>query len=117
MLSTLNRMENPTTGNVKALVAEDDSSHVLGLEWKYRFDTLVVSRGNTPGRNGALKQRVLLCLVSAMCDPIGLVASYTDKARLLLKDNSRLSGQQWDENLPDHIVDKFVAWVEELTKL
>ena len=117
VLSTLNRMENPATGNVKALVAEDDSSNVLGLEWNYRFDTLDISRGTTPDRISTLTLRVLLSLVSAVYDPIGLVAPYTGKARLLLKDNWRLSGQQWDDNLPDHIVDKFVAWIEELTKL
>ena len=32
VFSTLNRMEDPTNGNVKALAAEDEFSHVLGLE-------------------------------------------------------------------------------------
>ena len=33
VLSTLNRMEKSSNGNVKALAAADVSSHVLGLKW------------------------------------------------------------------------------------
>ena len=115
VLSTLKRMENPTNGKMKALAADDDSYHVLGLEWNYRLDTLVVIRGTTP--DGSLTQSVVLSLVSALYGPIGLVAPYAVKAQLLLKNIWRLSGQQWDDNLPNHIVDRFVQWMEELTKL
>ena len=52
-----------------------------------------------------------------MYDPIGLVAPYTVKVRLLFKAIWRLSGQQWDDNLPDHIAEKFLEWSEELTRL
>ena len=52
-----------------------------------------------------------------MYDPIGLVAPYTVTARLLLKDIWRLSGQQWDNNLPDDISKKFLEWAAELPKL
>ena len=104
-------------GNVKALAAEDESSHVLGLKWNYQFDTLVVSRGTSPDRYRTLTQRVVLSLVSAVHNPIGLVAPYTVKARLLLEDIWRLSGQQWDDNLPDHIAEKFLEWSDELTRL
>ena len=110
-------MENPTNGNMKALAAEDDSSHVLGLEKNFRFDILVASRGTTPYRNRTVTQRFVLSLVSGVCDSLGIVASYTVKARLLLKKNWRLSGQEWNDNLPDHLVDKFVEWVDELPKL
>ena len=64
-----------------------------------------------------LTQRIELNLVSAVYDPIGLVAAYTVKTQLLLKDVWQLSGQYWDDHLPDHIVDKFVEWIDELTKL
>ena len=72
VFSFLTWMKNPTSGNVKALAAKDDSSQVLGLEWNYRFDTLVVNRGTTPHRNRTLTQRVVLSLVSAVYYPTGL---------------------------------------------
>ena len=56
-------------------------------------------------------------LSSAVYDPIGLVAPYTVKARLLLKDIWRLSGQKWDDILPDDIVTKFLDWSSELGTL
>ena len=115
--STVNRIENPTNGNVKTLAAEDESCHVLGLEWNYRFGTLVVNRGTNSDHYRTLTQRIELNLVSAVYDPIGLVAPYTVKTQLLLKDVWQLSGQYWDDHLPDHIVDKFVEWIDELTKL
>ena len=117
VLSTLHRMENILDGNVKALVAKDESSHVLGLIWKYQFDTLVVSHGNSPDRNRTLTQRVVLSLVSAVYDPIGPVAPYTVKTRLLLKVIWRLSGQQRDDNFPDHIAEKFCEWSDDLRRL
>ena len=37
VLSILNRTENFIDGNVMALAAEDESSHVVGLKWKYQL--------------------------------------------------------------------------------
>ena len=87
------------------------------MKWNYRFDTLVVSCGTSPDLNRPVTQRVVLSLVSAVYDLIGLVAPYTITARLLFKDLWRLSGQQWDNNLPDEICRKFVDWAEELPTL
>ena len=94
-----------------------DASHVLGLKWNLESDTLVVSRGTSPDVNQAITQRVVLSLVSAVFDPIGLVAPFTVKARLLLKDIWRLSGQQWDDDLPEDIVTKFLEWSRDLPLL
>ena len=102
-----------TKTDEKRLAVEDENSHVFGLKWNHRYDTLVVSRGTTPNLNRPVTQRVVLSLVSALYDPIGLVAPYTMTARLLLKDIWRLSGQQWDNNLPEDICNKVFDWVEE----
>ena len=56
----------------------------------------------------------MLNVVAAVYDPISLVASYTTKARLLLKEIWRLSGQKWDDVLPDDIVTKFADWSSKL---
>ena len=55
--------------------------------------------------------------MSAVYDPIGLVAPNTATARLLLEDVWRRTGQQWDNNLPDDSGKKFLEWVEELLNL
>ena len=107
----------PAESNEKVLVTDEDTSHVLALKWNHSRDTLVVSRGTTPDLNRPVTQRVVLSLVSAVYDPIGLAAPYTVTARLLLKDIWRLSGQQWDNNLPDNVSKKFLEWAAELPNL
>ena len=79
---------------VKEFPNTEDLSHVLGLKWNHSTETLLVSRGTKPDVKPNVTQRVVLSLVSAVYDPIGLVAPYTVKARLLLKDIWRLNGQQ-----------------------
>ena len=116
LLPKLNQEPNSTGGDTKSITA-DEESHVLGLKWNHRQDTIVVSRGTNPQMDRKLTQRVVLSLVSAVYDPIGLVAPYTIKARLLLKDIWRLSGQKWDDDLPKDIENKFREWTEELPSL
>ena len=106
---------SPTEG--KEIPSTEKSSHVLGLERNHSTDTLVVSRGTNPEVKPKVTQRIVLSLVSSVYDPIGLVAPYTVKARLLLKAIWRLSGQQWDDDLPPEVVTKFLEWSEELPSL
>ena len=89
---------------VKEIPITEDSSHVLGLKWNHSTDTLIVSRGTKPDVKPNVTQRAVLSLVSAVYDPIGLVAPYTVKARLLLKDIWRLNIHQWDDELPPDLV-------------
>ena len=105
------------TTEEKEIPTAEKLSHVLGMKWNHPTDTLVVSRGTSSNTDRNITQRVVLSLVSAVYDPIGLVAPFTIKARLLLKDIWRLSGQQWDDNLPDDIVTKFLEWSNELSTL
>ena len=96
---------------------EEASSHVLGLKWDNKKDTLVVSRGTKYVDNKNVTQRLVLSLVSKVFDPVGLVAPFTVTARLLVKDIWRLSGQDWDKVLPDDMIDRFSAWSSDLPKL
>ena len=66
--------------------SSDQSWHVLGLKWDHVKDTFVVSRGVDCPLVKAITQRTVLSFVSSVFDPIALVAPYTVKARLLLKD-------------------------------
>ena len=76
-----------------------------------------MSRGTSCAITKSLTQRLFLCLVSKVFDPIGLVAPFTVGARLLLKDIWRVTGQQWDDELPQDMVQKFLVWSADLPKL
>ena len=90
---------------------------MLGLKWDHTNDTLFVSRGTSCTITKSLTQRLVLSLVSKVFDPIGLVAPFTVGARLLLKDMWRVTGQQWDDELPQDKVQRFLAWSADIPKL
>ena len=92
------------------LSSEGQESHVLGLKWDHALDTLVFSRGVNRELKDTVTQRTVLSFVSSVFDPIGLVAPYTVRARLLLKEIWRISGQQWDNPLPLDLNAKFLEW-------
>ena len=104
------------TAEAKEMPTAEKFSHVLGLKWNHSTDTLVV-RETSPNTDRNVTQRVVLSLVSAVYDPIGLVAPFTITARILLKYIWRLCGQQWDDDVPDEIVMKFLDWSKELSTL
>ena len=90
---------------------------MLGFKWDHNNDTLVVSRGTDSNITQSLTQRLVLSLVSKVCDPIGLVASFTVGARLILKEILRVNEQSWDDELPKDTVDRLLAWCFELPRL
>ncbi len=94
-----------------------ESSHVLGLKWDHLKDTLVVSRGLSPksrSEHSKVTQRLVLSSVSSVFHPIGLVAPFTIRARLLLKEVWRAKGQIWDGELSSAVADAFTDWCNEL---
>ena len=90
---------------------------MLGLKGDHFNDILVVSRGTSCAITKSLTQRLVLSLVSIVFDPIGLVAPFTVGARLLLKDIWRVTGQQWDDELSQDMVQRFLVWSADLPKL
>ena len=56
----------------------------LGLEWDHVKHTLVISRCVNRPLDNSISQRTVLSFVSSAFDSVGLVASYTVRARFLL---------------------------------
>ena len=105
------------TKEEKEIPTAEKFSHDLGVKYNLSTDTQVISRGTSPNTNRNVIQRIVLSLASGVYVPIRLVALFTIKARLLLKDIWRLTGQHWDNNLPDEIITKFLNWSKELSTL
>ena len=111
--------KNAQLCQTKVILVSDEkaSSHVLGLKWDHRKDTLVVNRGMKCDESNKVTQRLVFSLVAKAFDPIGLVAPFTVTARLLLKDIWRLSGQNWDNTPPIEMMNRFNVWSSDLLKL
>ena len=93
-----------------------DSSHVLGLKEDHTNDTLVAIRGTSCAITKSLTQRLFLSLVSKVFYPSGLVAPFTVGDRLLLEDIWRGTGQQWNDVLPQDMIQMFLVWSVDLPK-
>ena len=83
----------------------EQSSHFLGLKWYHVKDILVGSRCVDRPLDKAITQRTVLSFVSSVFDPVGLIAAFTVRARFLLKDVWKISGQSWEDELPEEIRD------------
>ena len=83
---------------------------VLGLKWDYGKDTLVVCRGVDRPLDKAKTQRTVLSFVSSVFDPVGLIAPYTVRTGILLKDIWKISGRSWHDELPEDTRKKFLEW-------
>ena len=92
-------------------------SLVLGLKWDHKADTLTVSRGVKLKENQPNTQSTVLSTVSAVFDPLGIVAPFTVVARVLWKDIWKLKEQQWDDPLPEDLSRRFDDWCSGLPLL
>ena len=101
-----NEKQNETKGISDTL---GNSSHVLDLKWDKSSDRLIVSRGSRRNLQTSLTQSSVISLVASVVDPLYplvLVAPFTNKARLLLKEVQRLSSEEWDIEFPEDIAGK-----------
>ena len=90
-----------STKVVKTFEAEPQSSSILGLNWNWNVDTdsLIVCRGTEQEVPAKITQRIVLSLVSAVFDPLGICSPFTIRMRFQLKSNLAAMGQAWDKEL------------------
>ena len=85
----------------------------LGVLWNVEQDTLgikVVPKQLAPTKRGILKQ------ISTIFDPLGLVAPFVLRAKLILQKLWRL-GFDWDKAISGPLLDAWEAWKAELPLL
>ena len=103
--------------NSRYVLAQDLDSlpveRALGVLWNVEQDTLeikVVPKQLGPTKRGILKQ------ISTIFDPLGLVAPFALRAKLILQELSRL-GFDWDKPISGPLLDAWEAWKAELPLL
>ena len=85
-LSTVNQTDKLTNSNVKAIMAEDGPSYVLELKWNSQFLRLSCQPLNQYDHNCTVTQIVVLSVVLAVYDTIGVAAPFSVKTWLLLQE-------------------------------
>ena len=91
-----------------------ESLKALGICWDTKEDTLFFDVANKV--NAIVDpetKRSLLSIASKLFDPMGLLSPFVIRAKVIFQELwSR--GLQWDEKLPDYILEKWKSWKEEL---
>ncbi len=77
----------------------------------------MVSRGTKKKEPIVVTQRNILGLVSSLFDPLGIVAPFTVRSRLILKNIWQTKGQQWDDPVNEEEKEAFLEWFRELRKV
>ena len=86
------------------------SVSVLGFNWETPDDTFSVSRGVSNALPAKFTQRKILSSVSSVYDPLEIVAPFTIRGRLMLKELWCCICQSWDTVVPQNINDLFHEW-------
>ena len=74
-----------STKVVKTFEAESQSSSTLGRNWNVDTDSPIVCRGTEQEVPAKITQRIVLSVVSAVFDPLGICSPFTIRMRFLLK--------------------------------
>ena len=91
------------------------ASKTLGVWWSADNDSFTFKE-NQPDESMLYIKRNFLRKIATLFDPIGLLAPYTVRAKLLLQE-MWTAGLEWDEELSDPLISAARTWFGELTEL
>ena len=92
----------------------DYVDRVLGIQWLTESDQFQFKL-TTPQTDTATR-RIILSTVASVYDPIGLIAPFTLKGKILLQDLCKLNSG-WDEPITGEHLFRWMKWSSELSQL
>ena len=93
----------------------EDSMKILGLHWNTLSDEFVFNFQKLLLFYEKLKpcKRTVLRIIQKIYDPLGLLSPYLITSKLILQNLCKMQ-LTWDEELPQHQLDKWNLWISEL---
>ena len=85
----------------------------LGVHWKLQTDSFGFNVAVTDAKP---TRRNLLSITSSVYDPLGLASPFVMTAKAILQDACLLN-LDWDDKLPESLLQKWTVWLEELPYL
>ena len=95
-------------GNISQILSDVRNEKILGVGYCYDTDVLYVRVGKLLDREVSTKKQALSWLAT-IYDPLGLVAPYTLKGRIIFQEINE-SGINWKDPIPKEILKKFNKW-------
>ncbi|CAC5424074.1 unnamed protein product [Mytilus coruscus] len=91
------------------------SVKTLGVIWQADND-IFTFKANPPADDFKFTKRNILSKVATLFDPLGFIAPYTIRGKLLLQE-MWTAGLDWDDQLDEVLVEKSREWFQELDEL
>ena len=105
------RSENEVTQHLQ--LKETSNEKTLGMEWSTEEDIL---RFPNISANSPSTRRGILSVVASLYDPLGLIAPFTLKGKLILQE-ACAKGSKWDDIVSEDLNSRWEAWKNELQGL
>jgi Pao retrotransposon peptidase. len=102
-------MNPQATGKEVDLAAKTGT--VLGIVWNPRTDCISFALKNWNEERIIFSRRGLLSKVSGIFDPLGTVAPFTVKGKIMIQNLTR-GGLQWDDELDEREQDSLEEWID-----
>ena len=100
---------------VKDLTPTDEiHTYALGIRWEVNSDTFYFVFDEYV--NNVLTRRIILSIVSSVYDPLGMISPLIIYGRILFQESNRLK-LNWDEPLPESLIQKWDDWIESLQNI
>ena len=84
-------------------IESEDNPKVLGLEWIAADDLLIVRKDQEFPQKTNWTQRQVLSTVLQVFDPLGFMAPFVIRGRMLMKRIWQTQGQKWDSPIAEDI--------------
>ena len=91
------------------------ATKTLGLIWVAKEDEFTFKVSQIPD-NFVCTKRNFLKKIASLFDPLGFLAPYTIRAKILLQE-MWTSGLDWDDKLDEHLINQSMKWFTELNEL
>ena len=115
LLKTLPDSECAVKSNVLSLDLEEcPTERVLGVLWDIKSDSF---KFKVIANKEPKTRREMLSVTSSIFDPLGWIAPFTLKARLILQQMCRGGSLDWDEEVSQPILNSWTNWYQETTSL
>ena len=99
------------SSSLTTLSAPGTVERTLGLQWSMENDTLGFSAPTIASENS---RRGVLSTIASVYDPLGFLAPFVLKGRLILQGLCK-DGLGWDDELPPLLAARWKEWIAELT--
>ncbi|XP_043972835.1 uncharacterized protein LOC122831013 [Gambusia affinis] len=113
VLATIPQEEQAQSKDQNMALGELHIERALGVQWCIEADEF---QFRVQVKDNPLTRRGVLSTVASIYDPLGFVAPFTLIGKQILQTLCK-DKVNWDDDLPDHILPRWEAWLRDLPKL